>query len=233
MTVQTIDNGNETIVIDTNAPDARSIMLASASAIAAVVIDTEGKLAESAKAWGQALFRAVYVDKAGSLDSMIGDSKVAAGWNVLAQSEAGRKAKGRMEVYFSNARLVAETFEKMEDDKRGDILAGLSSIHYVAGQLRKAKADADKAAKKEADRVAAEAAAEKAKAEAAESNDNLDTREPGAAPVSLADMILSLTVALDTASDDDLAAVYDDMNALVAAYDARVNAAADQTAQAA
>ena len=53
MTVQTIDTANDTVLtIDTNAPDARSKMLASASAIAALVIDSEGKLAETAKSWG-------------------------------------------------------------------------------------------------------------------------------------------------------------------------------------
>lgn len=219
MSVIVIDTGAETAVtFDTTATDPRSAMLTAASAIAAFVIDTEGKLAATAKDWGCNLFRAVYSDGAtAKLDDLIGDSKVAAGWAILTTTETGKKAKARMEVYFSNARLVAERWGTLDDAGKAAVLAGTSSIHYLAGQFRKADADAKKAAKKAADTAAAEAA---------------KLAEP-AAPVSLADMLAGLLLAIDAASDDELSAIHDDISAVVAAYDNRVNAAADREAIAA
>lgn len=223
---QVIDNGNETVTIDANAPDARSMMLASASAIAAFVIDTEGKLSETAKAWGHALFRCVYQDKASSLDALIGDSKVAAGWNMLTSSGAGRKAKGRMEVYFSNARLVAERWEGMTDDQRRDVLAGLSSIHYLAGQFRKADADAKKAATKEAERLAAEQAAEQAKRDAEASGDAVNEPETETFAVNgLADAIALVAAMLANAEPGEVLAAADAFNTLAGDFDGAVNAA--------
>ena len=225
MTVQTIDTANDTVLtIDSSAPDARSQMLSSASAIAACVIETEGKLAETAKSWGHNLFRAVYVDNL-NLDSMIGDSKVAAGWSVLSTNDTGKKAKSRLEVYFSNARKVAEAWGTLEQSVKDDVLAGLSSIHYLAGQLRKAESDAKKAADKEAKRLKAEQEAEAAKAEA---NGNGPVQSEDIVPVDAVDAITALTVAMSDMSDDDFASIAADMAALIAAYDARINAGADK-----
>ena len=222
MEVKAIDNGENVVTVGaTN--DARSIMLTSAAAIVADVIKVEGTLAETAKAWGHALFRAVYVDGL-NMDAMIGDSKVAAGWNALASSDAGRKAKGRMEVYFSNARLVAEGWQGMEEAKRADILAGLASIHYIAGQIRKAKADAEKAAKKEAARVKEEQEAADAKAAAGDSA--ADTNVPDAAP-SFADTLVTLAATVAAMSPEDFAANADAFALFMEAYDAKVNEAAD------
>jgi hypothetical protein len=223
MTIQTIDTANDTVLtIDANAPDARSKMLASASAIAALVIDSEGKLAETAKSWGHNLFRAVYVDNA-NMDTMIGDSKVAAGWSVLTTNETGKKAKARLEVYFSNARKVAEAWGGMEQAARDDVLAGLSSIHYLAGQLRKAESDAKKAADKAVKLAKAEQEAADAKAvvDAGPTGDDI-------VPVDAVDAITALTVAMSDMSDADFASIAADMAALIAAYDARINAGADQ-----
>lgn len=228
MTVTTIDIDADTaMTIDTNAPDARSQMLASASAIAACVIETEGKLAETAKAWGHALFRAVYVDNA-NLDSMIGDSKVAAGWSVLTTTDTGKKAKARLEVYFSNARKVAEAWGAMEQTAKDEVLAGLSSIHYLAGQLRKAEADAKKAATKAAKLAKAEQEAEDAKAEA-NANGPLQTEGTETAVVEVtAEAAFSVLEAwLATAEADELDAFAPFLAQLTAAYDARVNAVLD------
>jgi len=228
MTVQTIDTANDTVLtIDTNAPDARSKMLASASAIAALVIDSEGKLAETAKSWGHNLFRAVYVDGA-NMDTMIGDSKVAAGWSVLTTNETGKKAKARLEVYFSNARKVAEGWGAMEQAAKDDVLAGLSSIHYLAGQLRKAESDAKKAADKAAKLAKAEQEAADAKAASDASSGPLESGTDEVVPVDAVDAITALTVAMSDMSDADFASIAADMAALIAAYDARINAGADQ-----
>lgn len=230
MTVIAIDTGAETALsFDTNAPDARSKMLASASAIAAFVIESEGKLAETAKAWGHNLFRAVYVDNA-NMDSMIGDSKVAAGWSVLTTNETGKKAKARLEVYFSNARKVAEAWGTMEQAARDDVLGGLSSIHYIAGQLRKAEADAKRAADKAAKLAKAEADAEAAKAVAGDSASEPLTE---AKPRTLADVLAEASAMLAEASDADIDAAYPTLEAIIAAVDARINAAADAAAVAA
>jgi hypothetical protein len=161
--LQVIDNGStDALSFDPAAPDARSIMLASAASLVSTVIDVEGKLADTAKAWGANVFTLAYPAddaKPVTLDALIGDSKVAASWGTLATTDAGKKAKSRMEVYFSNARLVAESFDSLSDDDKRDIRAGISSIHYRAGLIRKAASEAKKAARKEADRVEAEAAA--------------------------------------------------------------------------
>jgi len=255
MTVQVIDTKNDgAMTIDTNAPDARSMMLASASAIAAFVIESEGKLADTAKAWGHALFRAVYVDGA-NMDGMIGDSKVAAGWSVLTTNETGKKAKARLEVYFSNARKVAEAWGGMEQAARDDVLAGLSSIHYIAGQLRKAEADAKRAADKAAKLAKAEQEAADAKEEAspaiidphaerdASQRKALDhavyTVADGYSPlnmvrfaatdesVTLEELLSLVARKMIGASDADIDAAYPTLEAIIASVDARINAAAD------
>jgi hypothetical protein len=217
-----IDNGNEAVTLNPVLQDARSIMLSSASDIAKIVADSEGKLADTAKTWGHNLFRAVYTDKVSSLDGLIGDSKTAAGWATLSLTDIGKKAKGRLEVYFSNARLVAEKWESLDQAERDAILAGTSSIHYVAGQFRKVAADA----LKEANKVAK--AAKKAADDATAAQP--DTSEGAPAPtapvvVSFADMVANMVAAIGDATDDELTAAYDGFAAMIAAFDGRINAA--------
>jgi len=224
MTVSVIDTNNTdgVLVIDTNAPDARSMMLTSAAALVATTLEMEGKLSDTAKAWGANVFTLAYPaddTKPVTLDALIGDSKMAAQWSQLTNTDAGKKAKARMEVYFSNARLVAETFESLSDDDKRDIRAGVSSIHYRAGLIRKAASDAKKLATKEAARVAAEQAAADSKVEALVPA----TSEPVAR--TLADVLAEAMAMIGTASDADLDASYDAVSALVAAFDARINAA--------
>jgi hypothetical protein len=233
MTVSIIDiNATDALTIDAAAPDARSMMLASAASLVSTVIEVEGKLADTAKAWGANVFTLAYPaddTKPLTLDALIGDSKMAAGWPSLATTDAGKKAKSRMEVYFSNARLVAETFDALSDDDKRDIRAGVSSIHYRAGLIRKAAADAKKAAAKEAARIAAEeaAAAAKLEAEATKLDASNPAPEADATPpaTSLADMLAALMLAIDAASDDELSGVYDDFAAVTASFDDRINAA--------
>lgn len=196
-----IDNGAASIVLDTEAAktDNRSAMLISAAAIASQTIEAESKIGETAKAWGHSLFSAVYRDNA-NLDALIGDSKIAAGWATLSASEGGKKAKSRLEVYFSNARLVAERWTSLSDEQREAVLAGTSSIHYLAGTFRNADADAKKAAAKEE-------AAKKAKEEAATSATETGMTE--AAPLTLAQKVEALSAAYTEASAEERNAAYE------------------------
>lgn len=153
-----IDNGSDTVITDGKDTSFRSQMLASVATLAAASIRAEQRLGDTAKAWGHNLFAAVYTD-GGNMDDLIGQSKLAAGWKTLSTSEAGRKTKQRLDVYFSNARLVAERFSTLTDEQRADVLNGKSSIHYLASEFRKADAVIRKAAKAtEAAEKASEAA---------------------------------------------------------------------------
>lgn len=221
-----IDNGGDTIDASGQQPDERSQMLSSAARIAANVISMEGTLAETAKQWGHHLFRAVRIDGA-NMDTLINDSKVAANWPTLGSSDAGRKAKQRLEVYFSNARLVAERWEGMTDEQRADVLAGTSSIHYLAGQFRKADSDAKKAADKEAKRLKAEQEAADAKANAANSESETRTGETGDEPRSLIDLANELSARIAAASDDELNDAFDSIAAVADALNARIDAASE------
>jgi hypothetical protein len=213
--VTKIDNGADVVTIDAKAPDARSQMLASAASIASTVIDVEGKLAETAKAWGQSLFRAVYADKSADMDSLIGDSKVAAGWTTLASTDASKKAKARLEVYFSNARLVAENWARLTD-KQADVLAGLTSIHYLANQLRNEARDAKKALDKAAALAKAEADAKAAAQGAEESKDAVNVPEPTAP--TLAEMADAFAIAYGDATPEERAACADAIALIVATF---------------
>lgn len=228
MTVTVIDNGSDgAVTIDANATDPRNAMLSAAGAIASTVIDVEGKLAQSAKDWGCNLFRLVYgKDSVTTLDSAIGDSKVAAGWSILTTSDVGKKAKARLEVYFSNARLVAERWAGMDDDGKAAVMAGTSSIHYLAGQYRKADADAKKEAKKAAATAAAEAAKLAEEADAAPKG-TAPTDATVPATAGMGETMAALADMIANASDDDLNANYEAFAALVAAFDARINAATE------
>lgn len=164
-----IDNGTDTINTGGEQTDNRSQMLASVAAIAAASISAENKLSETAKQWGHRLFSAVYTD-GNNLDGLIGDSKIAAGWKTLSTSEAGRKTKQRLDVYFSNARLVAERYATLTEEQRIGVLAGTVSIHYLASEFRKADAAARKAEAKAKE-------AENAKEKADEAGDTNGTGE--------------------------------------------------------
>jgi hypothetical protein len=153
-----VDNGNATVSGDTSeTADNRHIANGKAKAIADAVMKNETALAVTAKEWGAALFRSSINDGV-SLDMLIGESKLAAGFATLGTSEAGRKAKQRLNVYFSNARLVMERFGTLSDEAKAAILSGETSIHYLASQYR----DADRKAASEAKKAqaAAEAAAD-------------------------------------------------------------------------
>jgi hypothetical protein len=214
---QVIDNGVEQVTIPATPVDNRSAMLASASAIAVMVQDTENALATTAKEWGASLFRAVYVDGA-NMDTLIGDSKLAAGWQGLTATPSGKQAKARLEVYFSNARKVAEAWGGTPDNVKADILAGLSSIHYLAGQLRKAEKESAKEKAKEEKLAKAQAAlTDPAAPPAPESEADTQT-------VDAPDFILALTVAMDTMTREDFLAIQADMAALIDAFDKRLAA---------
>lgn len=195
-----IDNGADSIVLDVATPDNRSAMLASAAAIASETIGFEAKVGDTAKAWGHSLFLAVYRDNA-NLDALIGDSKIAAGWQTLSVSDGGKKAKGRLEVYFSNARLVAERWSALTEEQRDAVLDGTSSIHYLAGTFRKADADAKKAAAKEE-------AANKAKEEAANSASEtglVETPVEGLSLAAMVEQVLNFYANADEAARDEAA----------------------------
>lgn len=193
-----IDNGTDSVDVTGTLLDNRSQLLASAALIVSQTVEAEGRIGETAKAWGKSVFAAVYQDNA-NLDSLIGDSKIAAGWTTLSASEGGRKAKQRLDVYFSNARLVAERWTTLSDEQRAAVLDGTSSIHYLAGQFRKADADAKKAAKK----------AEEAAAAAAAAGDSAtDANVPEPAPVTLEAQVLALIDAYQAATVEQREAAY-------------------------
>lgn len=154
------DNGNATVTADSSdGADSRHIANAKALAIVNAVMKAESALALTAKEHGKAVFVTVYQDKSATLDTVIAENKLAAGFKALGDSEAGRKAKGRLNVYFSNFRFIAERWEKLSDEQRAAILNGDTSVHYLAATIRdeerKAEREAAKAAKEaEGDTVA-------------------------------------------------------------------------------
>lgn len=229
MTVTVIDNGmDNAVTMDTTATDPRKAMLTAAGAIASTVIDVEGKLAQSAKDWGCNLYRLVKAEGSKvSIDDAIGDSKVAAGWAILTTTDAGKKAKARLEVYFSNARLVAERWNGMDDAAKAAVLAGTSSIHYLAGQFRKADADAKKAAKKAAATAEAEAAKQAAEADAMPNGKAIPAATEVADAPSFGDTLLAMAAHIGEMTVEDFAANSAAFALFMEAYDAKVNAACD------
>ncbi len=191
------DNGTDTIVANANG-DYRHQANAKALAFATSVIGFEAKAAVTAKEFGSLVFNAVYVD-GNNLDTIIGENKLAAGWATLATSEAGRKAKQRLEVAFSGFRLVAERWQSLSDEQRDSVLNGSVSVLYLASEMRKA----DATAKREAAKAAAEA-------EAAASV----TAIGDATAKSLADMASDLLAAYQAASVEDRDAAYEAIAAL-------------------
>lgn len=203
MTEQRIDNGNETIVADTEAADNRAVSNGKAAEIVKAVSGFENKLAVTAKEWGVAIANATFVDGV-SLDTLIGENKLAAGFASLSNGgEAGRKAKGRLNVYFSNIRKVAENWANLEKAEQDNILNGTTSIHYLADTIRKAERDAAKAEAK---------ALAEAETEAAET------------PVTLNDMAVAFLAAYNAASMDERNAAFDTIADIMAAVDADTEA---------
>jgi hypothetical protein len=206
-----IDNGANTV--STDGTDNRSLMLASALAIASAIVTSENKLSGTAKEWGLSLFRAVYREGA-NLDALIGDSKIAAGWKTLTLSDAGKKAKGRLEVYFSNARLVAERFGNMSLEERTAILDGVTSVHYVAEAFRKADREA-----KKAERKAAEAANEAAD----EANDTTPPK-PDLSGFTLAELAEAMLNRYQLADNDEKSEAHPALALIVEAMNADIEA---------
>lgn len=198
-----IDNGANSVDISGEQPDNRSQMLASAALIVSQTVAAEAAIGETAKQWGHSVFAAVYRDNA-NLDALIGDSKIAAGWQTLTVSEGGKKAKGRLEVYFSNARLVAERWNSLSDEQREAVLNGTSSIHYLAGQFRQAERDAKKAAKKAEEAKAAAQTAAEGGADAAPA----PATDAAPAPETLEQRIMSLLDAYEAADEAERDASY-------------------------
>lgn len=213
------DNGNAVVIADASpTADERHIANAKAAAIVKAILLAETALAVTAKEWGTALFRSVHNDKV-PLDTLIGESKLSAGYATLGASEAGKKAKQRLDVYFSNARLVNEGFASMDETAQAAILNGESSIHYIAGQIRDANRKALAAAKK------AEAEAEAA----ADSSAAATANEAANKPLSLLETIESLRVLWAAATDDERNEAYDSVSALFEEVNASIEAATSET----
>lgn len=190
-----IDNGQETVVADEASTDNRHVANAKAAEIVAFVMKSETALGVTAKDWGAAIFRSVHRDNV-SLDTLIGESKLAAGFATLSATEAGKKAKSRLNVYFSNARLVNERYSTLTDEQRDNVLNGVTSIHYMAAQFRDADNKAAKAAK--AAETAGEAAADNG---AASASDGLP--ESGMTLSQLADELLRRWIAASEAEQEE------------------------------
>lgn len=206
MEKQLLDNGPNTVTANEESSDNRHIANGKAAAIVAAILKSEAALSVTASEWGAALFRSVKNDNV-SLDTLIGESKLAAGFATLGTTEPGRKAKQRLNVYFSNARLVAERFDNLSSEAQAKVLDGTSSIHYLAGQFR----DSDR--KAAAEKKAAEAAAEAAANPDAVTGDNANK------PQSLLEMVDALMERWAASTDDEKADAYD----AVAAFTALVN----------
>jgi hypothetical protein len=193
-----LDDGQNTVTAsDKPEADNRAIANAKAAEIAGFITASENKLAITAKEHGVAMLRAHYRDGV-SLDVLIGENKLAAGFKTLGSSDAGKKAKSRLNNYFSTYRLLAERWSSIEDDKRNAMLNGETSPHYIAALIRKADA---------------EAAKEAAKAEA-----EAEAETPAVA--TLADEALRLLALYQAASMDERNAAFDALASLFEAVDA-------------
>jgi predicted Fe-S protein YdhL (DUF1289 family) len=212
-----IDNGNETVTADEQSPDNRHVANAKAAEIVSAITKAESALSVTAKEHGAAMFRANKQDNV-SLDVLIGESKLAAGFATLGATEAGKKAKSRLNVYFSNYRLVAERWEKLSDEQREGVLNGTVSAHYLAGLFR----DADRKAEKEA-KAAAAAGEAAASPDAANANGD-GTPESG---LTMAQLATELLQRWTDATDDEREEALDAMALLVDA----VNASTEETGE--
>lgn len=200
------DNGNATVVADANATDNRHIANAKALAVVTAVMKSETALAVTAKEFGVAVFKTVYADKTATLDTVIAENKLAAGFKALGdKGEAGRKAKGRLNVYFSNFRFMAERWEKLSQEQRDSILNGETSVHYLAATIR----DEERKAEREA-----------AKAEAAKAVD----AEIEANRLTLNEQAAMLVEAYRNASSDERNEAFDMLATLFELVDADTKA---------
>jgi hypothetical protein len=208
----------------TSDPVAASLatMEAAAVAMGVALAGAESAAAMAAKDWGCQYLNLVKVHGHDG-DTLAERTRAALGWKDL-KGEAGSVIKRRFNTWRSNVGVLSGRWGEVSADMQTELLGGTRSFITVYKSL--IEADKAAAAKKKAEEAA------KAKAEETAATTPPATAEE-ATPATLADMILSLTVSLDTASDDELSAVYDDMAALIAAYDKRVNAAADNQALAA
>lgn len=194
---QKLDDGQNTVTAsDAITADNRSIANGLAAKIAGFITESENKLSITAKEHGVAMLRSHYRDGV-SLDVLIGESKLAASFKTLGTSDAGKKAKSRLNNYFSSYRLLAERWTTLTDEQRNGMLDGETSPHYVAALIRKADAEAAKAA---------------AKAEA-----DAETKAETPSLVALADALL---VAYQAASMDERNEAFDAIAAIMAAVDA-------------
>jgi hypothetical protein len=209
-----VDNGNATVSGDTSeTADNRHQANGFAKAIVDATMKAETAIGLTAKNWGAALFRSSINDGV-SLDMLIGESKLAAGFATLGTSEAGRKAKQRLNVYFSNARLVMERFGTLSDEAKAAILSGETSIHYLASQYR----DADRKAASEA---------KKAQAAADAAGDGSAAATETAVTTTLAQDAEALLERFMGATDDERSDAYDAIGLLVDAMTEAIAASAE------
>ena len=209
-----VDNGNATVSGDTSeTADNRHKANGLAKRIVDDVMKAETAIGLTAKDWGAALFRSSINDNV-PLDTLIGDSKLAAGHATLGTSEAGRKAKQRLDVYFSNARLVMERWTRLSDEQREAVLNGTTSIHYLASQFR----DADRKAK---------AAAKQAEAAAEAAADSSAAATETAVTTTLAQDAEALLERFMGATDDERSDAYDAIGLLVDAMNEAIAASAE------
>lgn len=197
---------------------------ATAMEIAAVqMAETIGKaesaVAESAKTWGANFLYLVKV-KGYDGDDLAEKTRAAMGWPNLT-GDAGRKIKTRFNTWRSNIGKVSGKWSALDETVRNELLAGVRSFNTVYADIQKAEKEEERAAK------AAKAAADKAAAET-----ETETETP-ATPASLLAVAIGAIetahLALADMSDADFANkdFIDAFNALVEAYDARLNASVD------
>lgn len=194
-----------------------------AVAMGMALASAESASAMAAKDWGCNFLNLVKVHGLDG-DDIANRSRAALGWKDL-KGEAGSVIKRRFNTWRSNVGVLSGRWSEVEADVQTELLAGQRSfITVYKALIEKDKAEA---AKKKADALAKEKAAETAPATATPTPETVETVEMDAS-----ELILALTVMLDTMDGDAIAAIQGDFAAMVNAYDAKVNAILDAQAQA-
>jgi hypothetical protein len=221
------DNAEGAHITPATEKDYQSAMVESASAFAIAVhgaADIIHNATEStAKAWGSAYFNLVRNHNHEG-DALVKASRVAMGWENLA-GEAGRAVRQRFNTLTSVIRTLNGDWLDLTPEEQNGLMAGTTSPNTVKAALAKRIKAAKKAVE---DAKAAQELADNPPVPATVETVTVETVEMDAS-----ELILALTVMLDTMDGDAIAAIQEDFAAMVNAYDGKVNAILDAQAQAA
>jgi len=193
-------------------------MEAAASDMGKAIGVAENAVADSAKAWGCNFLNLAKVHGIDG-DSLAERCRTRLGWKDL-KGEAGTKVKQRFNTWRSNIGVLSGRWDEVDATAKAELLGGTRSFITVYKSL----IEGDKAAKKAKEAEAAAAA--KALELLAEQAPKPDV-QPEVVSFNVTDAIETLTLSFDDMGRDDMAAISDAFNAMVAAYDARLVALTD------